>query len=292
MLNNSIPAIGLWRLIEWKLDAPQLVEWTRQVLDLGGRIFDVADVYGDYQVETHFGNALALDKSMREKIYLITKCDICLVSTRRPANRVKHYDTSRTHITSSVENSLRQLHTDRLDLLLIHRTDPLMDADETAEALIALKQSGKVLNVGVSNFSPSLFDLLASRLPFTLTTNQVQFSVLHRDPMYDGTFDHCQRLRMTPMAWSPMGGGALFRDQSPAVIRLRNALEAVGQELGGLAMDQVALAWIVRHPAGIVPVVGTRSIDSIRNAMAATRIKLTRQQWFTVLEAAQGHAVP
>jgi predicted oxidoreductase len=292
MLNHPTPAMGLWRLIEWKLDAPQLLAWTQQVLDLGVRIFDVADVYGDYQVETYFGNALARDKSMREKMYLITKCDICLVSTRRPAHRVKHYDTSRAHITASVENSLRQLHTDRLDLLLIHRTDPLMDADETAEALVALKQSGKVLNVGVSNFSPSLFDLLASRLPFALTTNQVQFSVLYRDPLYDGTFDHCQRLRMTPMAWSPMGGGALFRDQSPAVIRLRNALEAVGQELGGLTMDQVALAWIVRHPAGIVPVVGTRSLDNIRNAMAATRIKLTRQQWFAVLEAAQGHAVP
>ena len=292
MLNHPIPAAGLWRLTEWNFDAQRLLAWTSQVLDLGINVFDLADIYGDYEVEARFGDALALDLSIRKRMFLITKCGIKLVSTKRPEHRIKHYDTGRAHIVASVENSLTQMRTDRIDLLLIHRPDPLMDADEVAEAFTALKESGKVLEFCVSNFAPVQFDLLASRLPFPLVTNQIQFSVLHLDPIYDGTFDQCQQLRISPMAWSPLAGGTLFRGRGEAAARVRIALESVGRELGGLTLDQVAFAWILAHPARIVPVLGTSKLDNVRHALQASRLGLTREQWFTVLAAAQGHEVP
>ena len=183
------PAIGLWRLMEWQFDAQQLVRWTERVLELGARVFDLADIYGDYEVEAGFGRALALQPALREQLFLATKCDIRLVSAKRPEHRIKHYDTSRAHILASVDNSLRVLHTDRLDLLLLHRPDALMDADEVAGTLDGLRRAGKVLAVGVSNFSVSQLELLASRLPFPLLTNQVEFSVLHTAPLGDGTLE-------------------------------------------------------------------------------------------------------
>jgi predicted oxidoreductase len=292
MLSYPTPAAGLWRLTEWNFDAPRLLDWTKQVLDLGINVFDLADIYGGYEVEPRFGDALALDPATRERMFLITKCGIKLVSAKRPEHRLKHYDTSRAHIMAAIDNSLTQMRTDRIDLLLIHRPDPLMDADEVAEAFIALKQSGKVLQFGVSNFTPAQFDLLASRLPFPLVTNQVEFSLLHPDPIYDGTFDQCQRLRVSPMAWSPLAGGMLFRGHGEAASRVRIALENVGREVGGLTLDQVAFAWILAHPAHIVPVLGTSNVANVRNAVQASTLKLTREQWFALLAAAQGHEVP
>jgi predicted oxidoreductase len=292
MLNYPTPAAGLWRLTQWNLDAPGLLDWTKQVLGMGISVFDLADIYGDYQVEARFGEALALDRAIRERIFLITKCGIKLTSAQRPEHRIKHYDTSSAHIIASVENSLRQMHTDRIDLLLIHRPDPLLDADETAAAFVALKQSGKVLNFGVSNFMPAQFELLASRLHFPLLTNQVEFSALHVDPIYDGTFDQCQRLRLSPMAWSPLAGGALIGGAGEAAVRVRTALQSIGRDLGGLTVDQIALAWIIAHPARVIPVLGSSNLDNIKNAVRASSIKLTREQWFTVLAAAQGHEVP
>ncbi len=141
--------------------------------------------------------------------------------------------------------------------MLIHRPDPLMNADETAEAFTKLKQSGKVLHFGVSNFLPSQFELLASRLDFPLVTNQVEISVMHLAAFADGTIDQCQQLRIAPMAWSPFGGGELFKEDSPRAVRLCEALVAVGQQLGQVAIDQVALAWLLSHPVNIIPILGT-----------------------------------
>lgn len=213
-------------------------------------------------------------------------------SRNRPAHTIKHYDTSRAHIIASVENSLTNLHTDYIDLLLIHRPDPLMDADETAAALMDLHESGKVLHFGVSNFTPAQFDLLSSRLDLPLVTNQIEFSVLHLQALEDGTMDQCQRLRVAPMAWSPLGGGRLFREKSERVQRLHQALEAVGEALGGLVLDQVALAWILAHPARVVPVLGTGQAERIRRAVAAENVRLSREQWFTIWSASTGVEVP
>ncbi|HEY9696109.1 MAG TPA: aldo/keto reductase [Trichocoleus sp.] len=285
-------ALGVWRLAEWQMQPRERVAFIETALELGITTIDHADIYGNYTCEGLFGDALALKPGLRDQMQLITKCDIKLVSANRPEHTIKHYDTSQAHIVASVENSLNQLRTDRVDLLLLHRPDPLMDADETAEALMDLKQAGKILHVGVSNFQPSQFDLLASRLNFPIVTNQVEFSVTHLTPLYDGTFDQCQRLRIAPMAWSPLGGGDLFQSDSPSAKRLRSALQTIGEQLGNATIDQVALAWILRHPANIIPVLGTGKRDRLQSAAAAAQLQLSREQWFYILAASTGAPVP
>jgi predicted oxidoreductase len=285
-------ALGLWRLSSWGLSEEHLVDLIHASLDLGVTTFDHADIYGDYTCEQLFGRALALSPALRERMQLVTKCGIKLVSTSRPQHTIHHYDTSRQHILASVENSLRVLRTDRIDVLLIHRPDPLMDPDAVAEAFGLLRQAGKVLHFGVSNFTPSQFELLASRLDFPLVTNQVELSVMNMQVLHDGTVDHCHRLGISPMAWSPLGGGRLFHDDSQQAMRLRRALRTVGQSLGGASMDQVALAWILTHPARIVPVLGTGQLERIQKAARAAAIELTREQWFNIWRASTGQEVP
>ena len=283
---------GLWRLAAWDLDDAGLLDLIHTCLDLGITTFDHADIYGDYTCQQIFGRALTLEPALRQRMQLVTKCGIKLLSDRRPRHWIKHYDTGRDHILSSVEDSLRALRTDYVDLLLIHRPDPLLDPDEVASAFANLKQAGKVRFFGVSNFTPSQFDLLASRLDVPLVTNQVEVSVMHLDTLHDGTLDQCLRLGLAPMAWSPLGGGRLFHSQDGAALRLRQALEDVARELGGAAIDQVALAWLLRHPARILPILGTGKLERIRRAARAGDLQLSRQQWFAIWAASAGHDVP
>lgn len=285
-------ALGLWRLADWGLSDAGLLALINASLILGITTFDHADIYGDYTCEQIFGRALALTPSLRDEMQIVTKCGIKLISKNRPTHTIKHYDTGRTHIVASVENSLKMLHTDRIDLLLIHRPDPLMDADEIAEAFTTLKQAGKVLHFGVSNFAPWQFELLASRLNVPLVTNQIELSVLNMEVLHDGTVDQCQQQAISPMAWSPLGGGRLFHDDGERTIRVREALVAVGDALDGASPDQVALAWILKHPARIVPVLGTGKIERIRQAAQAETLDLSREQWFAIWSASAGEAVP
>lgn len=288
----SRTALGLWRLVGWDLSDAELLDLVHASLEIGITTFDHADIYGDYTCEQLFGRALALSPALRDEMQLVTKCGIKLVSKNRPENRIHHYDTSQAHIISSVENSLRMLHTDRIDLLLIHRPDLLMDPDEVARAFAELKQAGKVLHFGVSNFTPSQFELLASRLDFPLVTNQVELSVMSMDVLNDGTADQCLGLGISPMAWSPLARGRLFQEDSEQAIRLRQALSQVGETFGGASIDQVALAWILKHPARFIPVLGTGKIDRIRSAAQAEMIELSREQWFTIWSASTGSGPP
>lgn len=290
VLSRIIP--GLMRLLEWNLSKDELTRWIYACLEMGITSFDHADIYGGYQCEAAFGEALAHTPSLRDKIQLITKCGIALVSPQRPQHKTHHYNTSKAHILASVEQSLKNLHTDHIDLLLIHRPDPLLDADEVAAAMVALKQSGKVLHFGVSNFLPFHFDLLQSRLDFSLVTNQIEFSVAHLDPLFDGTLDQAQRLRVPPMVWSPLGGGALFNGTDAKSERLRAALQTIADEIGASSLDQVALAWLLMHPAKPLPVLGTGKLERIRSAVAAENLRLNRDQYFTIWEASMGHEVP
>jgi predicted oxidoreductase len=285
-------AVGLWRLASWGLDDSAILRLIETSLDLGITTFDHADIYGDYTCEQFFGRALVLNPSLRDRMQIVTKCGIKLVSNRRPEHMLKHYDTGRAHIVSSVENSLRMLATDYVNLLLIHRPDPMMDPDEIAEAFTSLRQAGKVLHFGVSNFTPSQFDMLASRLDFPLVTNQIELSVLNMDVLHDGTVDQCQRLDISPMAWSPFAGGRLFNDKGEQAVRVREALVKVGESLGGAGMDQVALAWILTHPARIVPILGTGKVERVQRAAQAELLQLTREQWFSIWRASTGTDVP
>lgn len=283
---------GLMRLREWNLSDDQLRGWIQAVLDLGITTFDHADIYGSYTCEGVFGAALGgMPVSVRQQMQIVTKCDIMLLSANRPDTYIHHYDTTTAHIIQSAENSLRELHTDYLDVLLIHRPDPLMDADAVAEALHQLKRAGKILYAGVSNFMPFHFDLLQSRLEFPLVTNQIEFSPLHLDPIYDGTADLAQRLRHAPMAWSPVAGGRLFSGGDERSQRVRVVLEKLAATYRA-GVDQIALAWILMHPARFLPVLGTGNLERIRAAVAAESMMLTRQEWFEVYTASTGHEVP
>ncbi len=284
---------GAWRLLDGaaRPDADAVARLIGTAVDLGLTSFDHADIYGNYEVEAAFGAGLARWRGKRDGIELISKCDIMLPSANRPENRLKHYDTSAAHITASVERSLTNLGTDYLDLLLLHRPDPLMDADETAAALADLVKAGKVRAIGVSNFTPSQFDLLASRLPFPLVTNQIEMSVVNTAALSDGSLDHAQMLSYAPMIWSPLGGGSLFTGDGERQRRVRTALKEIAAETGA-DIATIAIAWLLRHPARLVPVLGTMKPDRLAGMVKALDIVLDRQQWFAILEASEGRPVP
>ena len=256
--------MGYWRLMDWKMSPGELVSFIEQHLDLGVTTVDHADIYGDYQ---------------------------CEAATRaRAENTIGHYITDRDHIVLSAEQSLRNLATDHLDLLLIHRPDPLMDADEVAEAFLALHHSGKVRHFGVSNFTPAQFTLLQSRLPFTLATKQVEISPVHQPLLLDGTLDQLQQLRIRPMAWSCLGGGRLFNEEGFQA--LRDELAQVAHELNADSIEQVVYAWVLRLPSQPLPIIGSGKIERVRSAIVAEKLSMTRQQWFRIRKAALGYDVP
>lgn len=284
---------GVMRLNDWGLDDQGLLGWIESCIGMGVTTFDHADIYGSYTCEGIFGRALTLRPSLRDQMEIVTKCGIRYMSENRPEHRVKHYDTSREHITWSVENSLRELQTDRIDLLLIHRPDALMDPAEIAETFQKLHQEGKVLHFGVSNFTPSQFDLLQSALPMQLVTNQLELHILNLPPFHNGELDHCMQHGIAPMAWSPLAGGRIFRGEiSEQSARVQGMLHQIGDELGGAGPDQVALAWLMRHPARILPVLGTGNLDRIRSAVDAESLSMSRDQWYLLWEASNGRRVP
>jgi len=237
--------MGYWRLMEWGMTSQQLVQFIEQHLECGISTVDHADIYGGYQCEAEFGKALRLQPSLRQRLELVTKCGIA--TTANPDNALGHYVTDAAHIMTSAENSLRYFNTDYLDLLLIHRPDPLMEADEVASAFQQLHQSGKVKHFGVSNFTPAQYSLLQSRLPFTLVTNQVEISPVHQPLLLEGTLDQCQQMRVRPMAWSCLAGGTMF--SAPEFQPLRDELLLIQQETGAENIEQLIYAWILQLPS-------------------------------------------
>lgn len=289
-MNTLSPvAAGLWRLHEWGLDTPALVRWIGQALDLGIGCFDHADLYGDFGNEARFGAALAAVPGLRERLTLVTKCGIRPLSPARPAHRVKSYDASRAHIVASVENSLRALRTDRIDLLLLHRPDFLAEPDEIAAAFADLQRSGKVLAFGASNHAPAQFAMLHRRFP--LATNQVEFSPLQMRALADGTLDQATDMGLRPMAWSPLGGGRLFGGGDEQVRRVHAVLADLGGARG-VSAATVAHAWVLRHPSRPVPITGSGRVEALRDAAAAVSVRLEAEDWYRVWEASMGHPVP
>jgi predicted oxidoreductase len=281
---------GAWRLAEWQLSIEQRLAWIEGTIERGLSSFDHADIYGGYQVEALFGQALAASPGLRDRLQLVTKCGIKLTGSARPTHETHCYDTSAAHITASVESSLRALRTDRIDLLLIHRPDALMDADEVAATFERLKRDGKVLHFGASNFTPAQFELLGDRI--RLQTNQVECSPLQMAPIHDGTFDQAQRLRARPMIWSPFAGGRLFSEDSPAAHRVRWAMGEIGARLGGISMTTLATAWLLRLPCRPHPVIGSRRLSVAEEAMAALELRLSNDDWYRIWSAATGREVP
>ncbi len=289
---------GFWRLKNWDKGPGQIRDFVRKCTDLGVSTMDHADIYGDYTCERIFGEALAegqttIPDSLRSQIQIVTKCGIRLKhSETRPGVTHQHYNTDAEYIIKTVEASLKNLHTDHIDVLLIHRPDALMNADETAGAFEKLRKKGMVRYFGVSNFTPSQLSLLQNRLSFPLVTNQIECSVMAVESLHDGTLDQCQELRIAPMAWSPLAGGRLFSESSERQERLRTTLGTVGEETGGFGIDQVALAWLLHHPSGVFPVLGTGKTERVRTAVDAFNITLSREQWYRIWSASTGTGVP
>ena len=285
-------ALGMMRLRDWNLSRTELCGLVEQCLELGLDTFDHADIYGGTACESLFGEAFASMPTARDEIRIVTKCGIRIPGPGADEPGVKHYDSSRAYILRSVEGSLKRLRTDYVDLLLIHRPDPLMDASEIASAFTELRERGLVRFFGVSNFTVSQFDLLQAYLPFPLVTNQVECSVLQTEALDDGTLDQCQRLGISPMAWSPVGGGALFADASNRASAVLRELQAIGGERGIDSIDRLAVAWLLVHPANIVPVIGTGNPERIAESAAAAATDLSREDWFRILRASRGVDVP
>ncbi|HHB1585615.1 TPA: aldo/keto reductase family oxidoreductase [Vibrio metschnikovii] len=283
---------GYWRLGEWNMTPQARLTFIKQHLELGISTVDHADIYGNYQCERLFGEALALEPALRDQLQIITKCDIKLCGDSYPSQKINHYDTSSAHLYQSVNHSLQRLGVNEIDVLLFHRPDALMNADEVAEVFSDLHKVGKVKHFGVSNFSPAQFDLLQSRLSKPLITNQVEINPLNIQVAHDGTLDQLQRLRTRPMAWSCLAGGQLFNGQSEQIARVRQVLEEIRDEIGAQSIDQVVYAWVRCLPSNPVVILGSGNIQRTQAAVEALSLTLTREQWYRVWVASKGHNVP
>ncbi|WP_281227452.1 aldo/keto reductase [Flavobacterium aquiphilum] len=264
----------------------QMIELMNTCLENGITSFDHADIYGGYTTEEAFGKAFGESQINRNQIQLISKCGIQMISEKR-SNSIKHYEYSKAYIIASAEQSLKNLQTDYLDLLLLHRPSPLMQPDEIAEAVEKLKIEGKILDFGVSNFTPSQSNLIETKTK--INYNQIEFSITHLEPMLDGSLDHMQANRITPMCWSPLG--TVFRndnEQSQRILKVTNELAAKYD----VPNDIILLAWILKHPAGILPVCGTSDKNRLTQLMNATTIEMELQDWFMLWTASTGNNVP
>jgi predicted oxidoreductase len=279
---------GMWRLGDDPDITPRhVLAKVEACLAQGITTMDQADIYGGYTAEAIFGAALRAAPALREKIEIVTKCDIVAPVGRHAAARVKYYDTSAKHIATSVEASLRDMATDRIDLLLIHRPDPLMDQHQTGRALDDLVASGKVRAVGVSNFRPWDVSLLQSAMTTRLLTNQIELSLNARAPFTNGDIAYLQERAIPPMAWSPLAGGHLRAEANDG---LSARLDALGQA-AGTDWTAVAVAWLLHHPARVIPVLGTNTLTRIATISDALKVPMDRQTWFELLTLAQGHEV-
>ncbi len=288
-LSLSRLVYGMWRLADDLDTSPGHVQRKIEAcLDQGITSFDQADIYGDYGSEIVLGGALKAAPHLRAQMQIVTKCDIMLTSEKFPERRVKHYDTSAAHIIAATENSLRAMSIDHIDLLLIHRPDPFMDAAETGWALDGLVQSGKVGSVGVSNFKRHDWTLLQAAMSTQLATNQIEISLVTTDAFVNGDLAFLQEFGVKPMAWSPLAGGALFSETHSHIF---GALERIGSAQG-VDATAVAIAWLLAHPAGILPVIGTNDLARIKKMSDATRVDMDRETWFELYEIANGHEVP
>lgn len=284
--SKIISGVMTWGSWGKKLSKKEMIELMNHCIDNQVTTFDHADIYGGYTAEAEFGAAFADSTIERSNIQLISKCGIQFITENRN-NKVKHYNYSKDYIIWSVEQSLKNLQTEYLDLLLLHRPSPIMNPEEIAEAINILKEQGKINKFGVSNFSPSQIELLSKSIE--VSVNQVEFSLTQHDALYDGILDQIMLKEMIPMAWSPLG--YVFKEDSEQTRRIHKQLGEFIDKYQATE-DQLLLAWIFKHPAGIHPVIGTTNKDRITNAVKATKIKLDLEDWFLILAASQGYEVP
>ncbi|MGR3511909.1 MAG: aldo/keto reductase [Paracoccaceae bacterium] len=277
---------GMWRVGDDADTSPAHIRAKIEAcLAQGITTLDQADIYGGYTAEGLLGACFKNNPGLRDKVEIVTKCDIVAPVGRYESARVKYYDTSAAHVAKSIDVSLAEMAIDHIDLLLIHRPDPLMDHEETGRALDDAVASGKVRAVGVSNFKPWDWTLLQSAMTTPLATNQIEISLQHHVPFTNGDIAFLQERKLAPMAWSPLGGGSLFEAGEPRATVSKVAMQ------NGVDEAAVAVAWLMAHPVGIMPVMGTNRIDRIETFSDALKVKMDRETWFELYTAALGHEV-
>lgn len=275
-----------WGIWGKNLNTNDMVKLMNSCLENGIDTFDHADIYGGHTTEESFGKAFAQSGINRDDIKLISKCGIKYPSERRPMP-IKAYDYSPEYIIWSVNESLKNLQTDHLDLLLLHRPSPLMKADEIADAVTQLKRDGKILDFGLSNFTPTQTDLIQQQT--LVSYNQIQFSLTHHEAMTDGSLDDMQLRNIRPMAWNPLG--SVFREDIPQTQRIMVLLKQLEKKYG-ISGDVILIAWILKHPSNILPVCGTTNPDRIKELMKATILDLDPDDWFALWVESRGNKVP
>jgi predicted oxidoreductase len=286
-LSPIIAGVMNWGVWDKNLNTKEMNHLIHLFYENGITSFDHADIYGGYTTEASFGKAWADAKIDREKIQLISKCGIQYVSENRPENKIKHYNYSKEYIIWSVETSLKNLQTDYLDVLLLHRPSPLMQADEIAKAVEQLKASGKIRSFGVSNFTPSQTELLRQKTKIDF--NQIQFSATNHEAMTDGSLDYMQLHNIQPMAWNPLG--VVFRENTEQTQRLKLLFSKLVEKYH-VGADLLLLAWILQHPAHVLPVAGTINVSRIQQLMKAKSLVLDAQDWFAIWTESMGNKVP
>ena len=292
MLELSPVIAGCMKWGQWgvKYSTTQYLQLIEECIVNKITTFDHADIYGDYTVEEEFGNALKLKPHLRQQMQLITKCGIRRFTANRPEHKIHSYDTSKQHIITSAERSLKNLNTNFIDLLLIHRPDPLMDPHEIAEAFAELKHSGKVLHFGVSNFTPSQMEMMVK--VWKVEFNQLEISILHLDPFHDGTLDKCIEHGIRPMSWGPLGSGRFHGDYTDERNkRILSVANMLGEKYNA-TIDQILLAFVFKHPSKIIPVIGSTKIERLKSAYDASKIDIEREEWFMLWRASKGHEIP
>ena len=284
--SKLIAGTMLWGSWGKEMTKAKRIELIETAYDVGISSYDHADIYGNYTTENDFGNAFSESGLSRDNVQFISKCGIAMVCENKPY-KTKHYNYSSNYIIDSVHNSLRNLKTEYLDLLLLHRPSPLLNPEEVAKAINFLLDSGKILSFGVSNFTSTQIDLLANYIP--IHVNQIEISLTHNEPMFDGQLDYCQRKNILPMSWSPLG--ILKKPQSQWPSKLQYAIFKLTKKYD-CGFASIALAWLLKHPAKIHPILGTTNPNRLIEAQQALQIQLNEEDWFFLLEAVRERPCP
>lgn len=286
---------GTWRILDDATTAipEHLAGRLSLCQELGLTTIDTAEIYGGYNVEEFIGRALAKNTGLKTALQWVTKCGIYVPCDRHPERKTKFYNADAARLVKSAEKSLRLMGLESIDLYLVHRPDWLTPAEETARGLERLLESGKVKSIGVSNYTVHQVDALNAKLGATkLGTNQVELSLFQMASLWDGTLDQCQRLGLSPMVWSPLGSGRLFSPADETATRLRAVFEDLSPKYADASPMTLALAWVLEHPSRPAAVFGTNQPARIHEAAAAMKLRLSREDWYRLLQAAQGHEIP
>lgn len=285
---------GTWRVLDEEPEptTEELAARLEACADCGIRYLDTAEIYGLYRVEEALGKVFRINPSLKESLGIVTKGGIDVPSEEKAHARLPHYNATGENLVACAEKSLKLLGVDTLDLYLVHRPDVLTHPEDTAGGLQKLLDTGKIRQAGVSNYTIHQFAALDELLGGRLATNQVEYSPFHMDPAEDGTFEQCLMKKVRPMAWSPLGGGALFDKGDPVGARLLAKLKELGERYGNASPDVLVYAWLLSHPVRPTVILGTNKTQRIQSGVTASNVKLSRQDWFAIWEAAKGHSIP